>query len=325
MSQAFFISKEKSLSLKGIFCMGILLHHLAQRTSIGLLQPLGSVGTFLVAGFFFLSGYGLMAQLQKKGSGYLVGFARRQGGKIALPYALITVFYALCFFAVGIQVSPLSILFSLVSGDPFVPFSWYALAILLFYAAFPLCFARAGSSGPGIFRFSLFLLGYILLCRTLSFGEWWYLSCPAFLLGMLFFGRSRGQALLLSWAGLPALCGVFWLFRQNQTAMLLAKISGICTMTALCFCLFSYLPLNQKALRWLGERSLYFYLLQGLPMAILHSDRLFLKDDALYAALCILSTLLLTALAHGLSRLPRWLFALFTARRHSLPEPPAQS
>ncbi|MDD2956890.1 MAG: hypothetical protein PHD67_11380, partial [Oscillospiraceae bacterium] len=221
--------------------------------------------------------------------------------------------------------SPITILHSLVSGDPFLPFSWYALAILLFYAAFPLCFSRAGSPTAGIFRFSLFLVGYTLLCLALGFGEWWYLSCPAFLFGMLFFNRSRGQVLIFSLTGLPVLCAVFWLLRQNAAAALLAKISGICAVTALLFCLFSYFPLNKKALRWLGERSLYFYLLQGLPMALLHSSWLSLRDDALYAALCILSTLLLTALAQGISRLPGRLAAVFNARRSRLSEPPAQS
>lgn len=325
MSQTFSLSKETSLSLKGIFCIGIVLHHLAQRTSIGFLQPLCSAGTFLVAGFFFLSGYGLMAQLQEKGSGYLAGFSRRQIGKVALPYALVTIFYALCFFAAGMGSSPLSILHSLFSGDPFVPFSWYALAIMLFYAAFALCFSRTDSPAAGIFRFLLFLSGYTLLCLALGFGEWWYLSCPGFLLGMLFFGRSRNQVLLFSLAGLPMLCAALWLLRQNAAAALLAKISGICAVTALLFCLFSYFPLNKKALRWLGERSLYFYLLQGLPMALLHSSWLSLRDDYLYAALCILCTLLLTALAQGISCLPGRLAALFTARRRRLPEPPAQN
>ena len=168
MSQTFSLSKETSLSLKGIFCIGIVLHHLAQRTSIGFLQPLCSAGTFLVAGFFFLSGYGLMAQLQEKRQRlprrvFLAANRQSRPALCARHDFLCAVFlpraWAARLFLSSIRSSRGSFrsLFLVCLGH-------YAL-----YAAFALCFSRTDSPAAGIFRFLLFLSGYTLLCLALGF------------------------------------------------------------------------------------------------------------------------------------------------------------
>ncbi len=261
MSQTFSLSKETSLSLKGIFCIGIVLHHLAQRTSIGFLQPLCSAGTFLVAGFFFLSGYGLMAQLQEKRQRLprrVFPAANRQSrpALCARHDFLCAVFlpraWAARLFLSSIRSS---------RGILSFPFPGMPWPLCFLCGVCPMLFPH-GQPGCGIFRF------FYSSCQDIRCSAWrWALRVvvsflPGFSFGHALFRPFRNQVLLFSLAGLPMLCAALWLLRQNAAAALLAKISGICAVTALLFLPIFLFPLNKKSARWLGERSLYFYLLQ---------------------------------------------------------------
>ena len=88
--------------------------------------------------------------------------------------------------------------------------------------------------------------------------------------------------------------------------------------------IFAVFPLRCKPLHWLGERSLYFYLLQGIPMNFLRGGAFQLGDLA-YALFCALAVLALTALAYRAASLCRHPYASFTGRNDKLPEPPLQS
>ena len=330
MKGTFSISMQNAGCIKGLLCVGILLHHLAQRTQLAFLQPLCAMGALFVAGFFFLSGYGVKTKLNQKGPAYWKGFMRRHILKIALPYAAITLLYALCYLPIGKGASLASILHSLVSGDPFVPFSWYALCIPLLYTAFAASFRPAASPKAGILRFTLLLLGYILICLTLGYGEWWYLSCPAFLLGILYADGKGARVLLLALAALP-LCAAALLAAGLRSAhpagpaLKLCKMAGICAVSAAAFSLFALFPLRHRALSWLGERSLYFYLLQGLPINLLRNQRFYLSSDLLFSALCILLTIGLAALAYRAAKALEHCCTALTSLRYTLPEPPPQS
>ncbi len=69
-----YFSREKTECLKGWLAIGVLAHHLFQRTDLipanSLLGFLfGSLGIYCVSMFFFISGYGLMASYSKNGGG----------------------------------------------------------------------------------------------------------------------------------------------------------------------------------------------------------------------------------------------------------------
>lgn len=317
----FSLSKESSCCIKGILCIGILLHHLAQRTQLAFLRPFGSIGFYFVAGFFFLTGYGLSAQFAERGQQYLKGFSRRQLCKIGLPYAAATCLYALCCALSGRSISLLEILSSQLFGDPFLPFSWYALSALLLLPTFGFCLRIAKKRASALLLFGLFLLGYALFCIRLGYGPWWYLSCPALLLGAFCHGRPRSTLLLFS-LGAWLLC---LFFREPFLSLpTLHKMFSILSATAVFFLFFAVFPLRSKPLHWLGERSLYFYLLQGIPMNFLRSDA-FYPGDLAYALLCALAALGLAELAYRAASLCRHPYASFTGRNDKLPEPPLQS
>lgn len=88
-----YLSIETSQGLKGIFSLGVVLHHLAQNTkSAVFFSFIASVGPFIVSIFFFISGYGL----QKKhlsDRNYGKNFLYKRIPALFIPYLLIAVVY----------------------------------------------------------------------------------------------------------------------------------------------------------------------------------------------------------------------------------------
>ena len=77
-----YLSLETTNCLKGIFAIIVVIHHLYQRTDIINNSVLGvlfqSLGCLSVSIFFFLSGYGIAASIQRKGNSYLASFASKR-------------------------------------------------------------------------------------------------------------------------------------------------------------------------------------------------------------------------------------------------------
>ena len=92
------VNVDRTLSLRGILVLLIVLHHLSGVTSFPGLSPsfrmLVSQFTFFGGGavsmFFFISGYGLMASLHKKGKIYLDSFYKKRFLKLLPPLLIAT-------------------------------------------------------------------------------------------------------------------------------------------------------------------------------------------------------------------------------------------
>lgn len=93
--ELFIFDKSKTVLLKAILPMLILLHHLSAVTAWACLKPFGVVGIAVVSLFFFISGYGLLASFQKKGILYLESFFRKRMLPVISTYIGALVLYLL--------------------------------------------------------------------------------------------------------------------------------------------------------------------------------------------------------------------------------------
>lgn len=86
---------KTSVRIKGLLAVLIVLHHLSINTPGTLLfQAFTSIGTMVVAVFFFYSGFGLMESYLKKPN-YLRGFFSKRIVKLLIPHcmALLITYY----------------------------------------------------------------------------------------------------------------------------------------------------------------------------------------------------------------------------------------
>lgn len=305
------LEKASTDGMKGLLAVGVVVHHIAQDTQAGTaLRLFENWGVYLVAGFFFISGYGLMVSLQKKGPAYLHGFLRRRLPGVAVPYLGAAVLFALVrTLALHQNLFARTLTDVLATSDTLVPFSWFIFAILYFYLLFDAA-AHLGKSVPVLLAAAaLGLVLYTVVLWRLGAGRWWFDSTLAFWLGLaagapgaenvrafarrhfvlcLLGGTLALGALSLAQnafaaAGIaytPLWDMIFWLLRSGLFSLLLVLWGR-----RFCF--------SVPALRWLGARSLDLYLLQGLPMWLLRGKFLFVASDGVYMAGVLAGTLLL--------------------------------
>ena len=96
------LSSRSCLSARGFFAVTVIMHHIAQYTSAGLLfHRFEYLGNMPVSVFFFISGYGLMKRLASDAS-YGRSILRRRLPKVAVPFLLAAAAYKLILLRIGL-------------------------------------------------------------------------------------------------------------------------------------------------------------------------------------------------------------------------------
>lgn len=172
-----YLSQKNTLALRGLLALVIILGHLAQQVSGGkFFGLLGRSGYLVVAVFFFLSGYGVQRQHMTR-SNYAAGFLKKRIVSLGVPYLVVMAVYWGYYAWQGQLFSPLEVLWSLVNGSPVVRYSWYILAVLIFYVGFRLIMALCGKNyGAMVAAGAGWYILYVLFCVLMHYALWWYIS-----------------------------------------------------------------------------------------------------------------------------------------------------
>ena len=196
-----YTSRGQTKILQGIMTMGIVLHHLSQKTCapwhpqktiVHGLDPFIPLGYLFVSVFLFCSGLGLYKSYRSKPD-YLKGFARRRILPIVAAFYLSEILYTAVRLLMGEKMDAVTILWYL-SGLHMANFNaWYVIVIPFFYLAFWAAFRFCRKEGTAIAWVFLFTLGYTVLGACIDHqndwwmrGEWWYNSIILFPVGLLF-------------------------------------------------------------------------------------------------------------------------------------------
>ncbi|MCD7803001.1 MAG: acyltransferase [Clostridiales bacterium] len=318
-----YLGKVYTNQLRGLFAIIVVYYHLALGIHPdGIFNIFSNLGNYSVGVFFFLSGYGLLVQYQKKGRDYLKGFLwHRVIVSLVIPYLIFNVIYYVAYVCLGRQTTPLDMLASWINGHPLVSNSWYIIAIFYFYLVF---FVSALLSGKRLWLTTglcfVGSLAWMVICHEMGYGDWWFYSCFTLNAGMLWVlvhERVEDWFQKQFWikeAGALVACIVLY-----YAATILPQYIGMQTliylgcmqMSAIMFCVFVIalgmrIRFNGRCLALLGECSLELYLIHGLFMTIFRSDKLYLESDILYSLAVLLAAVLAAFLLHkGLTILKR--------------------
>lgn len=317
MSGNEYLGRNYTNQLRGFFAVVVVYYHLALGIHPdGIFDIFSNLGNYSVGVFFFLSGYGLLVQYQKKGRDYLKGFLwHRVIVSLVIPYLIFNVIYYVAYVCLGRQTTPLDMLASWINGHPLVSNSWYIIAIFYFYLVF---FVSALLSGKRLWLTTglcfVGSLAWMVICHEMGYGDWWFYSCFTLNAGMLWvLVHERVEdwfqkQFWLKEAGALVTCIVLY-----YAATILPQYIGMQTLiylgcmqlSAIMFCVFVIalgmrIRFNGRCLALLGECSLELYLIHGLFMTIFRSDKLYLESDILYSLAVLLAAVLAAFLLHKL-------------------------
>lgn len=309
-----FLSKENTDCLKGILALAVLVHHLYQHSGILRGNPIGflfqSLGFLAVAVFFFLSGYGLVVSFLKKGDAYIRELPRNR----ILPFygicCVLIVLYTLFFCLIGSAPNIGKILLSFIWGGTVIANGWYLQTSLLLYVVFYLCFRFGKTKKQKVFLVALTVFLYCVFCYAFSFSVSWYVTTPAFVVGILWgvFGR-RMQEIILSKKRFALLAFgtvaflMFWLFGRvfswlPDTLDILFKAIACCFFVFDCIVLTTIVPIENRFTAFLGKISLEIYVVQGFFLNLYHTPGVYIENAWMYIAAVTVSTLVFSVMLH---------------------------
>jgi peptidoglycan/LPS O-acetylase OafA/YrhL len=319
-------SREQTRSLKGVFALAVLLHHLCAYLSVEFrsLVAFQYVGFISIGAFFFISGYGLICRADENPH-YLRGFFRGRVLTVLFPYYVINVFYCLI-NCVGqnLHTALRYILRSLLGLH-----LWYVPVILLLYGMFYLAFRFLPKQYalPAVTAATvLYIAGMYCLYRFGGFGAygfWWYNSAIAFPLGM-WYGRYKNSLHRLvqkkyplwalgTFAGFVAVyCWICPRHNDGTLPVLLMQILCVILFCQVLAILSQKIHIDNPCLRFLGNHSFEIYLWHALFIALFRSGYtirlpfagpewpLFVESGDLYVTAILAATFIASWAVHRL-------------------------
>lgn len=310
--EEFYLSKENTTSVNGIFILIVFINHVQSYIRLPEIFhdfTLG-IGQLMVAMFFFYSGYGVCESIHKKGMAYVRGIPRKRVGKVLSEFVPAVLFFALTDFFCGISFTPGQFFLSLFGWESLGNSNWYIFVILCLYGITCLAFMCGkhfrGTEGQKewlAFFFVVLMTAMLFLFLHETKENWWYNTLTAYPLGMFFsLSKSRWKKIL----GNPA--GYLSVFTLSLAVTLILKPvsqhASLHLVMTVSYCIFilcvtKKVPVYHPVLYWLGSHLFEIYILMRIPMIVLQRTG-FGQYPALYTLFSFVATLLVAAGYHWL-------------------------
>ena len=304
-------NKEDSLNLKGLFCLLVIIGHLATWTNREVLFSFSSnFGFFAVAGFLFISGYGLA---KNKNDNILKLIKKLL--IIGIPFILINIVFYFLLNSIGTEIKFIEAIKSLVNFYPIAYFSWYVVEILIFYVMFYI--TKKVLKKPWLITLGILLEIIVYNMLTYRYGliySWW-LSNFAFVLGILiaFDFKTINKFIKKYYKIIFSMTFILFLLTLDYQFILGKEFNTNFNIfiAQLCITLFPFLiylflqkfEFNSKILRFIGKYSYEIYLVQGIPLLLLRSKYIYVNDDFLYTFMCILISIIVGIIFYYINNL----------------------
>lgn len=308
------LSPAASSSLKGILCVLIVLCHESTLVHDSLvLKPFLYFGFLGVAGFFFLSGYGIFISYGNK-ENYLEGFAKRRFIKVFFPWFAAFLIYA-AYAAINKNPYKLGqLIINVKTGNTFMSNAWYVVAIAVFYIAFYLCAKCIKSKTAVLLALSAIITAAAFALALAGYDKYWYSSLSALIVGMLWglkrerlleYFKSKWLLKTILTGGIFAVCLFVHLSLKhflpegNYLEYIKAFFNEIAGAAfAFLIPLLSMKARNTNRLTdWLGKLSYEIYLMHGL-FILIFTRSIIIENSALLTVSVLGCTIAAAAAIH---------------------------
>ena len=298
-----YLTLENTTRIKGLFALVIMGHHLTQSINDHSGIFLHKAGYIGVAVFLFYSGYGVIYKLRMD-EHYLDGFFKKRILKILYPFFIVYVLYIIEDYLAGKPHTVMDIVKSFVNGVPYGSGTWYVIFIVLFYISF---WIIATVTKRDIRKVLIGTVGFIVLwivfCYVARYGQVWYVSSLAILVGMSWDIIKPKIHYLCDNYYVLTLIILFVLFMIPNVVILISQggtyFYYFLEIVASTFFVFLVQVLNYriqnkgKILMILGKISFEIYLVHGLFVSSLRGP-LLAKANGIVYALAVISCSIVT-------------------------------
>ena len=277
-----YLGVNSTNGLKGLLALGIVFHHLSQWVTTGTeFVNFKYMGTYIVSVFFFISGYGLYVQNNRK-EDYLDNFLSKRLSKILTPFIAISSIYLIYRSINGQVLSSLFFIDLFRKGSTVIYNGWFVDIIILMYIFFYISFKMFSNRTISILINTILIVVYIVLAIRLEYGFWWYNSSLPFVLGLLWAkNKNYIDKILNKQYFIILVCITGLLFISHQYDYIYWKLHVVdsysyaltANLDNVIFTIFFVLiarkiDFTNKYLLFLGGISFELYMIHGLVMSI---------------------------------------------------------
>ena len=296
------ISLNNTNSLKAIFVFVVIFCHLTNTVETGkIFWIFDSLGTFAVAIFLFISGYGLIKR-HIQTDNYEQKLITKRIPKLITMLLFVSIFYIAYYLINGYSFTSLisKTLGMFSNGDSIVNNSWYVYLSFELYLIFFIAIKLFKKNIKSILLFvSIFCLMQMILMKYFNFCMCWYVTTFNFAFGAIYsfyekdiisFIKKHYYILLV---GFTLLLGVLFYINLTNSFIsdnLLFYIFKYIVFS-ICIILVTYkINLGNKMLNFIYPISFEIYLIHGLVIMILEE---YILNDFLLSVLCIILSIVM--------------------------------
>lgn len=275
-----YLSNKSTKSLKGLLALLIIFHHVSQKITTGEnFSNFEYMGRYIVALFFFLSGYGLYFQYSNNAT-YMENFLRKRLARILIPFTVFIIIYVIYRATLGEVVNVDFFLSFWRDHSNIVYNGWFVNSIIVLYVIFYVSF-KMKDSKSSFYMLTLLTLVYIFLKAYQNHGDWEYVSIMAFLLGIFWMKNRISIDKYIEenyFVFLVSFSILMYVFRHYEVIMknigitnkyvYYGIVGNLCTMVFVVYFLLltNKLDFSNKYLNFLGDISFEIYMIHGLVM-----------------------------------------------------------
>ena len=286
-----YLSNKSTKSLKGLLALLIIFHHISQKITTGEnFSNFEYMGRYVVALFFFLSGYGLYFQYSNNAT-YMENFLKKRLVRIFIPFFVFIVIYVIYRATLGEVVNVDFFLSFWKDHSNIIYNGWFINSIIVLYVIFYVSFVNKDSK-ISEYKLVFLTLVYIFWKAYQDHGDWEYVSIMAFLLGVFWMKNRVSIDKLLEknyFIFLVSFSILMYVFHYYEDIMknigitnkyvYYGIVGNLCTMVFVVYFLLLSNKLNfsNKYLDFLGDISFEIYMIHGLVMHYL--GKFFVSSD----------------------------------------------
>ena len=286
-----YLSNKSTKSLKGLLALLIIFHHISQKITTGEnFSNFEYMGRYIVALFFFLSGYGLYFQYSNNPT-YMENFLKKRLVRIFIPFFVFIVIYVIYRATLGEDINVAFFLSFWKDHSNIIYNGWFINSIIVLYVIFYVSLVRKDSK-IAEYKLVFLTLVYIFWKAYQNHGDWEYVSIMAFLLGVFWTKNRVSIDKLLEknyFIFLASFSILMYVFHYYEVIMKIIGITNkyvyygivgnLCTMVFVVYFLLLTNKLNfsNKYLDFLGDISFEIYMIHGLVMHYL--GKFFVSSD----------------------------------------------
>ena len=275
-----YLSNKSTKSLKGLLALLIIFHHISQKITTGEnFSNFEYMGRYIVALFFFLSGYGLYFQYSNNAT-YMENFLKKRLVRIFIPFFVFIVIYVIYRATLGEVVNVDFFLSFWKDHSNIIYNGWFINSIIVLYVIFYVSFVNKDSK-ISEYKLVFLTLVYIFWKAYQDHGDWEYVSIMAFLLGVfwmknrVFIDKFIEKNYFIFLVTFSILMYIFHHYEDIMKSIGITNkyvyygiVGNLCTMIFVVYFLLLTNKLNfsNKYLDFLGDISFEIYMIHGLVM-----------------------------------------------------------